>query len=179
MKYLKLYDERAKKWPVPSKTVLIHTSFGQTFIRISGPDNGPPLVLLHGISGNSLQWIPNVEALAKHYQVFAIDNIYDCGRSVYTETITDADDYAKWLEELFNTLKLRDPINIVGLSYGGWITSQYALRFPDRLNKIVLIAPVGTVLSLSPGWIMRAQSFALCHFDISRKVLCIGCYMTW
>ena len=140
---------------------MVNTSYGQTFVRISGPDNAPPLVLMHGVGGNSLQWISNVESLSKHYKVFAVDSVYDNGRSVYSKNMTSADDYVKWLDELFNELELDNSINIAGLSYGGWITTQYALRFPDRLNKVILLAPVGTVMQLSPGWIIRAISVAI------------------
>ena len=57
--YLALYLERAKAWPVASETRLIETSSGQTFVRVSGRLTDPPLVLLHGIRGNSLMWVPN------------------------------------------------------------------------------------------------------------------------
>ncbi len=159
--YLKLYDERAKKWPVTSKAKMVNTSYGQTLIRISGPENASPLVLMHGVGGNSLQWMSNVESLSKYYKVFAIDNVYDNGRSIYSKNMTNADDYVRWLNELFDALELHDEINMVGLSYGGWITTQYALRFPNRLNKVVLLAPVGTVIPLSPRWIIRAISVAI------------------
>jgi len=51
-----------------------------------------------------------------------------------------------WLDDLFNALGLGENINLMGISYGGWLTSQYALRFPNRLAKIVLLAPGATVL---------------------------------
>ncbi len=156
MKYLKLYDQRARKWPVDSYTRLVETTHGVTFVRVSGPIDARPLVLLHGIGGNSLQWLPNIEAFARNYRVYAVDSINDYGRSVYKQQIKNSSDYVKWLDELFNALGLKDNINIVGLSYGGWLTSQYALRFPDRLEKIVLLAPAATVLPLRREWIMRA-----------------------
>ena len=154
--YLKLYDIRAKKWPVDSQTRLVDTSYGQTFVRISGPGGAPPLVLLHGAGGDSLQWIPNIEALSKLYRVYAVDNINDYSRSIYTQIIKNADGYVNWLDELFSALKLGSNIRLMGLSYGGWLTGQYALHIPDRLDKIVLLAPAGTVLSLRIEWIMRA-----------------------
>jgi pimeloyl-ACP methyl ester carboxylesterase len=70
--YLKLYDLRAKKWPVDSKTRLVDTSYGQTFVRMSGPAGAPPLVLLHGAGSNSLQWMPNIEALSTNYRVYVL-----------------------------------------------------------------------------------------------------------
>lgn len=162
-RYLKLYDMRAKKWPVDSQTRFVDTSYGQTFIRMSGPVAAPPLVLLHGAGGDSLQWIPNMEALSRSYRVYAVDNIYDYGLSIYTQRIKHADDYVSWLDELFSVLELANNIKLMGLSYGGWLTSQYALRFPERLDKIVLLAPGGTVLPIRLEWIMRAVPCLLPH----------------
>jgi pimeloyl-ACP methyl ester carboxylesterase len=149
----------------------VDTSYGQTFVRMSGPTGAPPLVLLHGGGGNSLQWIPNIEALSKSYRVYAVDNIYDFGRSIYTRIIKSPDDFVNWLDELFNGLGLDNNINLMGLSYGGWLTSQYALRFPDRLEKIVLLAPGGTVLPLRLEWIMRAVLCLLPHRYFTRSFM--------
>lgn len=170
-KYLAVYEKRAKKWPVASETRMVGASYGQTFVRISGPVDGPPLVLLHGIGGNSLQWIPNIEALSGSFRTFALDNIYDNGRSIYTRPIESPDDYVKWLNELFDALGLGNNINLMGLSYGGWLTAEYALRYPTRLRKIVLLAPVCTVLPLSPQWIFRAVLCAIPHPYFTRSFL--------
>jgi pimeloyl-ACP methyl ester carboxylesterase len=169
--YLKLYDERAKKWPVLSTTKMVNTSYGQTFVRISGPKNAAPLVLMHGVGGNSLQWIPNIESLSKHYRIYAVDNVYDNGRSIPSKNMTNANDYISWLNELYDGLGLHGRINMVGLSYGGWITAQYSLKFPNRLNKIVLLAPVGTIAQLSPGWIIRAISVTIPLKFFSRNFI--------
>jgi len=155
-KYLELYESVAKLWPVPSETRMVDTSYGKTFVRISGPKDAPPLVLLHGMSSNSLMWLNYVEALSKDYRTYAIDDIYGNGRSIYTKTVKDSSDFVNWLNELFNALELENNINLAGMSYGGWQTSQYALRFPERLNKIVLIAPAATVQPISSGFTIRA-----------------------
>ncbi len=154
--YLKHYDMRAQKWPVISETLTVHTSYGQTFVRISGSADAPPLVLLPSAGATSLLWVPNVQALSECYNVYAIDNIYDFGRSVYRRAIKRPDDFINWLDELFTALELGDNINLMGLSYGGWLTSQYALRFPNRLDRIVLLAPAATVLPLPGEWAWRA-----------------------
>ncbi|NET03454.1 MAG: alpha/beta hydrolase [Merismopedia sp. SIO2A8] len=142
-RFLTIYDARAQKWPIPSETTIVETSYGQTFVRISGPGEGSPVVLLHGYSENSLNWLPNIEDLSQSYRTYAIDTICDPGRSVYTKLLKSADDFTTWLDELFDGLGLDRGINLIGLSYGGWLTSQYALRFPQRLNKIVFMAPGG------------------------------------
>ena len=169
--YLKLYDLRIKKWPVDSQTQFVDTSYGQTFVRMSGTIGAQPLVLLHGAGGDSLQWIPNIEALTKSYRVYAVDNIYDYGLSIYKQPIGSPADYVNWLDELFSGLDLGNHIKLMGLSYGGWLASQYALRFPDRLDKIVLLAPAGTVLPLRLEWIIRAVLCFVPHRFFTKSFL--------
>jgi len=170
-KFLRFYDQQSEKWPAPSESRMVETSSGQTFVRINGPAAAPPLVLLHGVSGNSLQWLPNIKALSQSFRTYALDNIYDYGRSVYTKPFTSADDFVNWLDELFSTLDLGQDINLMGLSYGGWLTAQYALHFPKRLNKIILIAPAGTVLPLSFKWVVRAILCAIPRRRFTRSFM--------
>lgn len=142
--YLTYYDEYAKRWPIASENKLVKTSFGQTFIRVSGPKDGPSLVLLPGDSENSLAWTPQIAALSVDYRTYALDHIFDNGRSIYTRPMKKPSDFVQWLDELFTALEL-DNINLMGFSYGGWQASLYALSFPQRLNKLVLIASVGVL----------------------------------
>ena len=169
--YLRLYDMRIKKWPVDSQTRLVDTSYGQTFVRMSGPVGAPPLVLLHGAGGDALQWIPNIEALSRSYRVYAVDNIYDYGLSIYKQSIKNPDEYVSWLDQLFNALDLGNQIKLMGLSYGAWLTSQYALHFPGRLDKIVLLAPAGMVMPIRFEWIMRAVLCFVPHRYFTKSFL--------
>jgi len=144
--YLAYNKKCAIKWPVDSDNKMIKTSFGKTFVRISGPKNAPLLVLLPGDTENSLSWTPQVKSFSKHYKVFAIDHIFDNGLSVYSKPLKDSSDLIKWLDELFDKLGLEENINLIGFSYGGWQTAIYALTHPNRLNKVVLLSPSSTVM---------------------------------
>jgi pimeloyl-ACP methyl ester carboxylesterase len=155
-RFLARYDRKAARWPVPSASTMVDTSFGRTFVRISGPEGAPPIVLLHGVGGNSLQWSANVEALSVSHRVFALDLLYDHGRSVSTRPARSVLDLTDWLDEVRAGLGLEGGIHLVGLSYGGWLASRYAVRFPERLRALVLLAPVFTVLPLRVAWIVRA-----------------------
>jgi pimeloyl-ACP methyl ester carboxylesterase/TM2 domain-containing membrane protein YozV len=170
-RYLKMYDKWAREWPVESETRMVDTSYGQTFIRISGPDAASPLVLLPGASATSLMWLPNIEALSKLYRTYAVDNIYDLGRSVFTRTMKTPDDFVNWLDELFNALELGEQINIMGMSYGGWLTSQYALHFPNRLDRIVLLAPASTVLPLNFEFLKHALIALVPHRRFTKIMM--------
>ncbi|HLF75732.1 MAG TPA: alpha/beta hydrolase [Anaerolineales bacterium] len=154
--YQALYMERAKAWPVASETKLIETPSGQTFIRLSGRFTDPPLILLPGSRGTSLTWIPNIAALSAHYRTYALDSIYDFGLSVSRRNIKKPGDLVTWLDEVLTVLVPEGSLSLVGLSYGGWLASQYALRFPERLHKVVLLAPAATVLPVSFTLILRA-----------------------
>jgi len=170
-RYLKLYDTRAKAWPVDSETKMVDTSYGQTFVRISGDINGPPLVLLPGANSPSLLWVPNIEALSESFRTYAVDNIYDFGRSVFTRKFKVPDDFVHWLDELFSALALGDNINLIGLSYGGWLTSQYTLRFPSRLDKIVLLAPAATIVPLGTGFVKHGLLCLVPHRHFVKNMM--------
>lgn len=168
-RYLEFYDEIAKDWPVESKTRMIDTSYGRTFVRISGPVDAPPLVLMHGANATSLSWMPNIKALSRSYRTYAVDNIYEFGRSEFTKIFKVPDDFVDWMNELFLALDLGDNINMMGLSYGGWLTSQYALKHPEKLDNIVLLAPAATVLPLGVGFIKPALISILPHRHFVKK----------
>lgn len=170
-KYLTYYEKRSQKWPVAYQDQMIKTSQGETFVRISGKENATPLVLLPSAGSTTLLWIPNVEMLSEHFKVYAIDNIYDFGRSIHTRVFNTADDLMDWLDELFIALELGEEFNLMGLSYGGWLVSQYALRSPERLNKILLIAPAATLFDLPGEWAWRGILSAIPIKLIMKKVM--------
>ncbi|HEY3272552.1 MAG TPA: alpha/beta hydrolase [Methanocella sp.] len=159
--YLSMYDEKAKNWPVPSETRMIDTTYGQTFVRISGPAGAPPLVLLPGMGSDSLSWIPYARALSGPYRIYAVDAIGNYGRSIPVKDLTVIDDYMSWLDELLTAMQLRDGISLTGMSYGGMLAGQYALRHPERLRKVVLLAPAATVLPTSQAFTLRLISSLL------------------
>jgi pimeloyl-ACP methyl ester carboxylesterase len=170
-RYLSHYESREKNWPVAWESRMVDTSYGQTFVRTSGPSDAPPLVLLPGANATSLLWRSNIEALSERYRTYALDNIYDFGRSIYTRRIETSDDFVKWLDDVFDALELQDGIRLMGLSYGGWITSQYGLRSPDRLEKAVLLAPAATVLPFQPEFLMRGVLVLLPHRYFVRSMM--------
>jgi pimeloyl-ACP methyl ester carboxylesterase len=166
-----MYEEREHLWPVKFEPITVNTSYGDTYVRMSGPTRGKPMVLLHGGGSNSLNWAANVTDFSAEYRVFAVDNIYDNGRSVYTRRIQTSYDFVTWLNELFDALGLADDIILVGLSYGGWIAGQYALTHQQRLEKLVLLAPIGTVSKISLSWIIRAVLCAIPHRVFTKRFM--------
>ncbi len=169
--YLAFYDDMAKDWPVESETRMVDTSYGKTHVRISGPVDAPSLVLMHGANAILLSWIPNIKALSENYRTYAVDNIYELGRSVFTKIFKTPDDLINWMDESLLALGLSNDLDIIGMSYGGWLTSQYALRFPEKVDSIVLLAPAATVLPLGPGFLKSSLISILPHRYFTKKGL--------
>jgi pimeloyl-ACP methyl ester carboxylesterase len=170
-RYLKRYDERAAAWPVPCRTRTVETAAGETFMRISGPDDAPALILLPSASSPSLIWMPNIEELSKSFRVYALDNIYDVGRSVYRTPFKTPDDYTGWLDGVFDALGIRGDLSLMGLSYGAWLTAQYALRFAKRLRAIVMAAPPATIQPLPGAWAWYGLSALIPHRFFMKNML--------
>jgi pimeloyl-ACP methyl ester carboxylesterase len=166
--YLSHYDRREKEWPIPFESKMVKTTFGETYVRISGPDGTPPLILLPGVGTCSMMWMPLIEGLSQRHRTFAVDNITDIGRSVSSRPLKHSSDYTQWLDELFTALNLRDTINLMGGSYGAFFASKYALDHPERISRIILAAPAAVVAPVRPAFFIRAL-LGLTNRSLRRK----------
>jgi pimeloyl-ACP methyl ester carboxylesterase len=120
-------------------------------------------------------WKPNIESLSKHYRAYAVDALANTGcygRSVYTQTLKSSQDAVIWLDDLFSNLELGNNVNLVGMSYGGWLTSQYTLYQPSRLDKTVLLAPAATVLPVRWEFTLYAILLGILPIRYSYRCFC-------
>ncbi len=146
--YFAAYDAVRKLWPVPYEEKDVTTRFGTTHVTVSGPEGSPSLLLLHATGASSMMWFPNVGALSSACRVYAIDIIGEPGKSRQSQLLKNRGDCADWLCDLMQGLGL-ERTNIAGLSYGGWHTLNFSLFFPDRINKIIALAPGASILPFS------------------------------
>ena len=168
--YIEAYDAMFNLWPVPHEAVEVETSYGSTHINVSGSGDGYPLVLLHAAGLSSTVWFAYIAGLSAHHRVYAVDVISDAGKSIANRLLVKREDYAQWLKEVFDGLNI-DRCHLLGHSYGGWLTLNMALAYPERLQKIVLLAPAASFRPLS---LLTKLYFYLGNFKISppaRSVL--------
>jgi pimeloyl-ACP methyl ester carboxylesterase len=147
-KYMAAYEAMFSLWTVPYEAVDVKTGYGSTHINVSGPGDGYPLVLLHAAGLSSTAWFANIADLSAHHRVYAVDTIGDAGKSVTDRPLEQRADYAQWLKEVFDELDI-ERADLLGHSYGGWLTLNMALAYPDRLRKIVLLAPAASIYPMS------------------------------
>jgi hypothetical protein len=81
-RFMEIYDARLEEWPVPYESVFVDTAYGKVHAIVSGPEDAPPLLLLHASGVSGWSWLYNVEELSKHYRTYAIDTLGDAGKSV-------------------------------------------------------------------------------------------------
>ena len=136
------YQAFLKYWPVPNQQLRVPTDAGETFVIASGQPNAPALVLLHGSGFNSVSWMGDVATWAQNFHVYAVDIIGHPGFSAPTRPRYDSDSYAHWLDDVLTSLG-PGKYSIVGISLGGWIATDFAIRRPDRVERLVLLCPGG------------------------------------
>ncbi|MFX1592221.1 MAG: alpha/beta fold hydrolase [Promethearchaeota archaeon] len=98
---------------------------------------GDPVLLVHGLGSKKESWIAQFKPLSEHFKVIRFDN-RGCGKSdrpkgVYTMELL-ADDIAG----LMDSLKI-EKAHIIGWSLGGMIVQNFVLKYPEYVNKMVLI----------------------------------------
>jgi pimeloyl-ACP methyl ester carboxylesterase len=163
-RFMEIYDAKMKEWPVPYESLYVDTSYGQVHVIISGPEDAPPMLLLHASGVPAWSWKYNVEQLSQSYRTYAIDLIGDAGRSEYDSLdnrMRDGQDEAELYAEISDQLGVGQAY-VVGASEGGFIGTQYALHAPERVEKLVLLGPMGySGATQSVFRIMFAQFFPL------------------
>jgi len=106
--------------------------------------SGPPLLLVHGLSGSGRWWRHNVGPLSAQYTVHVIELVgYGGNRATRPMGIQDA---AEALRD-FIALLPEGKAHIIGHSMGGHIATILAAEFPARVNRLVLAAASGLVRS--------------------------------
>ncbi|QDL11472.1 alpha/beta hydrolase [Brasilonema octagenarum UFV-E1] len=121
----------------------IKTSQGMLFWREIG--EGTPIIFLHGTWKDSSQWISVMEMLAQDFHCFAPD-LLGFGESDFPNVHYSIDLQVECLAQLLQALKRalkQERVYLVGDSLGSWIAASYALKYPEQINGLVLLAPEG------------------------------------
>lgn len=147
--YLAAYDAVLKQWPVPYETLYIPTRWGETHVIASGPKDAAPLVLVHPSGGGATIWVRNVGPLSQHFRTYAIDTISEPNKSRLTRPIrwNQRQDFADWMRDVLDGLHI-EQTDIVGNSFGGFLTLNAAFYLPERIKKVVLISPAATFVEM-------------------------------
>ncbi|KUL97476.1 carboxylesterase [Bosea sp. WAO] len=136
------YRQILDQCPVPCVELHVATRQGSTFVLACGPEDAPPVVLLHGSQANSAAWLLDVPLWSTKFRLFAVDMIGEPGLSAQVRPALASDAHALWLDDVFAALGLSQAA-LVGMSLGGWLALDYASRRPGFAQALALICPAG------------------------------------
>jgi pimeloyl-ACP methyl ester carboxylesterase len=149
--------------------------------------SGPPIILIHGFMYNTVMWKKNIDALAKKFKVYAID-LWGWG---YSERLKENEysfeRYGKQVVGFMDALNIRKA-TFAGQSMGGGISVYVAAYHPDRVDRLILVAPavipypmttigqiyqlpfVGEFMNAIPGDVLMKNNIKSIWFHDEKKV---------
>ncbi|RFP26016.1 alpha/beta hydrolase [Duganella sp. BJB488] len=129
-------------------------SDGVTHYEAAGPANGRVALLVHGFSVPSYIWDPTFKALADAgYRVIRYD-LFGRGLSDRPDAAYDGAFYDRQIDDLLKALQANGPVDLFGLSFGGYVTAHYASTHPQRVRTLTLVDPSNTRPTIP--WQLRA-----------------------
>jgi len=97
---------------------------------------GDPLLLVAGLGCDTRSWQPIIDGLSQRFKTIVFDN-RGAGRSDAPKSSYGIRDMADDALILLDHLNVRST-NIIGHSLGGYIAQEFAIRYPERVNKLIL-----------------------------------------
>jgi pimeloyl-ACP methyl ester carboxylesterase len=141
------------------KTAFVH--LGKYTAELYETGSGEPIVLIPGLAGGFDLLGPLVMPLAadRHVFTYQLRGENDC---FILRHPFDLDDLVEDLAELLDSLKLERP-TIMGLSFGGLIALKFAIRYPYRLDRLIV---QGVGARYERGLIQQIASTVLSRFPL-------------
>ncbi|TGL66801.1 alpha/beta fold hydrolase [Leptospira kmetyi] len=137
----------------------LETPDGFVHYEWEGPENGQPVVLVQGFSNPIFIYEPLSKRLQEEgYRVLRFD-LFGRGLSDRPDTTYNPDLFDRQLSNLLNSLNIQKKIYLIGTSMGGVIVTNFTLKHPERVQKLVLIAPAGFPMDIP--WIGRMTRLPL------------------
>lgn len=108
----------------------------QLYYEEKGSRQNAPLILLHGNGEDGGYFVNQMEYFSKHYWVIALDT-RGHGKSPRGNELFTIRQFAEDLLNFMDSLNIRKA-NILGFSDGGNIALIFAMKYPERVNKLIL-----------------------------------------
>ncbi|WP_137109696.1 alpha/beta fold hydrolase [Rhodobacter sp. SY28-1] len=129
--------ENSPSWPLASVETLVFDDLPRLALTVT-PDlgDGRLCLFLHGIGGGRSNWVDQLQAVGGVMRAAALD-LRGYGDSTLGARQSTVDDYCADILRVVEKLGAKRLV-LVGLSYGSWIATSFAMRHPDMLDGLVL-----------------------------------------
>lgn len=107
----------------------------------AGPENAPPLLMIHGTGGSWECFCANIAAFSKDYNCYAFDTV-GTGFSDKPDVDYEIPLYVEHTANFMKAVGIKKA-SIIGVSLGAWIAVRFALTHPDKVQSLVLVSAAG------------------------------------
>jgi 2-hydroxy-6-oxonona-2,4-dienedioate hydrolase len=122
----------------------VKTRFGETHMLVAGPEQAPPLVVVHGGMGNSALALWDGGPLLDRFRVHALDVLGQSVKGADVRLRMNSTDYGEWMVDVLDALEL-PKAHVYGASLGGYILRRLAEVAPDRIDRLAMLVPAGII----------------------------------
>jgi len=127
-----------------ARSRLVKTRFGDTHMLVAGPEDAPPLVVVHGGMGNSALALWDGAPLVGRFRVYALDVLGHSVKGADVRLRMNSGDYGEWMVDVVDALELSTAF-FYGASMGGFILRKLAEIAPNRIDRMALLVPAGII----------------------------------
>ncbi|MEU8632481.1 alpha/beta hydrolase [Amycolatopsis sp. NPDC048633] len=121
----------------------VPTSQGVLNVRLSGPEKGPVVLLVHGGAVGGQGFAAWRKPLAEAGFRVVVPDLLGYGYSERPDVPYTREFYTRQLRELLDGLGMTAPVHVVGASLGGAIATAFTAAHPERVASLALMAPSG------------------------------------
>lgn len=118
---------------------------------------GTPIVILHGWGCNIDTVRPIINILNEKYKVYSLD-LPGFGESQEPSDVIGSFEYAEIVREFLNKMNI-NKATFIGHSFGGKISIIMGSKYPELVDKIVLIDSAGLIPKRGPKYYIKVYSF--------------------
>ena len=115
-------------------TTYVPLKDGNIFYQSFG--TGEPLILIPGFASGAWSWFRLLKDLSEDFRVITFDP-RGIGKSKNNSTNLPLKIFVEDVSAILDDLKI-EKANVLGTSFGGFVAQEFALKFPERLNKLIL-----------------------------------------
>jgi 4,5:9,10-diseco-3-hydroxy-5,9,17-trioxoandrosta-1(10),2-diene-4-oate hydrolase len=144
-------------------------AIGGRQVNVIDLGSGPPLVFIHGLSGSWQNFLEQLPVFAREHRVIAFD-LPGFGESDMPDEKITIRGYGEWVAALLDELGVGTAA-VVGNSMGGFIGIELAIRFPQRVERLVLVSAAG----LSIEYLRNERALAVLNAFDNR----LAAYTGW
>lgn len=107
----------------------------------AGPEDGPPLLMVHGTGGSWECFCANLAVFSKQFNCYAFDTV-GSGFSGKPDVDYEIPVYVDHVRDFMNAVGV-NKASIIGVSLGAWVAVRFALTHPERTQSLILVSAAG------------------------------------